>query len=64
MAIDAVAARYGTRPSQLLQGTWADLQLDYAVLAAARAHRQQLQDEQQRAPTQFASVRHLARKRV
>jgi hypothetical protein len=68
MALDAVGARYGTRPSSLLRGSYDDLQLDYAVLVAARAHRETIQERQQQEAaqqpvdrSQFLSVRHLAR---
>jgi hypothetical protein len=66
MVIDLLAERYSQRPSSLLKGSWEDLQVDYAVYAAARAHREQLQDEQQRTPppvdrSRYLSVRHLAR---
>jgi hypothetical protein len=60
-----VAERYGLRPSELLRGSWDDLQIDYAVLVAAHTHRQQSNPEPERPQTvdrsRFLSVRHLAR---
>jgi hypothetical protein len=65
IALDLVAERYGVRPSELLRGSWDDLQIDYAVLVAAHTHRQQPNPEPEKPRpvdrSKYLSVRHLAR---
>jgi hypothetical protein len=63
------AEAFGQRPSTLLRGAWADLQLDVAVLMAGRAALAARSAEAPAAPAGpaapppggFASVRGLAR---
>jgi hypothetical protein len=41
--LDAVAQRYGCRPSAVLRGSWHDYMLDVAVLTQALKHNEQTQ---------------------